>query len=395
MKVAYYSRPCFLDHVIPQLASLSRCPGIAVDFFLELSPEGWTSSLIEIPKINQSGIIDGKKILFEALPLFLKDGLESVSEIKFVVHSAARAFSPSSTLTGLKLSLLCRKKKYDVFHFDDMTGRSAIVPFFLGKIAKIVTIHDPEPHLGESGKRAAFIRAQAIRVVNSLLFHCEYSRKMFFSKYGAKWKSFVVPLGINHLSKAWENPKDSVEIINDHSVLFFGRISPYKGLDVLYEAAPMVAEHIPNVLFTIAGRPIPGYEVPHTPTLPNGGRIETVFEFIAHTELCRLFRRSAVVAIPYVEASQSGIIATAYAFRRPVVVSNAGGLPEAVDDGETGLIVPARNPKALAESLIRLLKDHKLRTKMSEYIRKKEKNELSWERLAARTVDMYRDLLNS
>ncbi len=64
-----------------------------------------------------------------------------------------------------------------------------------------------------------------------------------------------------------------------------------------------------------------------------------------------------MVALPYTEASQSGVVSTAYGFGKPVVVTDVGSIPEIVDDGVTGLIVPPRDPAALAEAIIRLLKD--------------------------------------
>jgi glycosyltransferase involved in cell wall biosynthesis len=69
------------------------------------------------------------------------------------------------------------------------------------------------------------------------------------------------------------------------------------------------------------------------------------------------------VVLPYVEASQSGVVPTAYGFKKPIIATNVGSIDEIVDDGKTGLIVPCQDPRALAEAIIKLLNDDELRKK--------------------------------
>ena len=73
---------------------------------------------------------------------------------------------------------------------------------------------------------------------------------------------------------------------------------------------------------------------------------------IPYKEGAELFQRCSVVALPYIDASQSGVIPTAYGFKKPVVVTEVGAIPEIVGDGITGFIVPPRNPEALAEAIV-------------------------------------------
>ena len=116
-------------------------------------------------------------------------------------------------------------------------------------------------------------------------------------------------------------------------------------------------------------------------------------KFISHEEVSELFQRASVVVLPYIDASQSGIVPIAYAFKKPVVVTNVGSIPEVVDDGKTGFIVPPRDSKALADAIIKLLKNDKLRKEMGEHAYKKMKEELSWDKIAKKTIEVYKEAI--
>jgi starch synthase len=108
-----------------------------------------------------------------------------------------------------------------------------------------------------------------------------------------------------------------------------------------------------------------------------------------------LLQRSSVVVLPYIEASQSGVIPTAYGFKKPVVVTDVGSVPEAVEEGKTGFVVPTRDSEALAHAVIRLLKDEKLRRQMGENAYKKLKEDFSWDNIAQRTLEVYRKAIQA
>jgi starch synthase len=76
---------------------------------------------------------------------------------------------------------------------------------------------------------------------------------------------------------------------------------------------------------------------------------------IDEEEVRRLFQEASVVVLPYVESFQSGVIPIAYTYGKPVVATTVGGLPEMVDDGVTGLLVPPRDERKLAEAIVTVL----------------------------------------
>ncbi|WP_054847330.1 glycosyltransferase [Methanoculleus chikugoensis] len=119
---------------------------------------------------------------------------------------------------------------------------------------------------------------------------------------------------------------------------------------------------------------------------------------IPYEEGARLFQQASVVALPYLEASQSGVIPTAYGFRRPVVVTDVGGsLPEVVDDGVTGYVVPPRDPEALAAAIVRLLKDPPgaCRRMGGERGYAKLKTDMAWSTIARSLLAVYGELASA
>ena len=112
-------------------------------------------------------------------------------------------------------------------------------------------------------------------------------------------------------------------------------------------------------------------------------------EYISFDKRDELFQRSSVVALPYIDASQSAIIPIAYMFSKPVVATRVGGLPELVDHGITGCLIPPRDERALADALIHLLEDKKLRHQMGKNAKQKVNTDLSPNVVACQTFSVY------
>jgi alpha-maltose-1-phosphate synthase len=146
-------------------------------------------------------------------------------------------------------------------------------------------------------------------------------------------------------------------------VLFFGRIQDYKGLKYLIEASPLISKVIKDVKFVVAGE---GNVSPYKTQVKEPNRFSFLNYYLSNDETADIFRKSSVVVLPYIEASQSGVLQIAYAFRKPVVATSVGSNPEYVTDNLTGSLIEPANPKALANSVIALLYDDPNRRKMGE-----------------------------
>ena len=137
-------------------------------------------------------------------------------------------------------------------------------------------------------------------------------------------------------------------------LLFFGLIRPYKGLGYLIEAMPQVLKSLDCSLL-VAGE-FYDDKSKYTKLIDVhqlGPHVRLEDKYISNEEVAVYFAAADVVVLPYVEASQSGIVPIAYSFNTPVISTRVGGLPEAVIDGQTGFLVDPGSSERLAETILR------------------------------------------
>jgi len=140
---------------------------------------------------------------------------------------------------------------------------------------------------------------------------------------------------------------------NKKVLLFFGYIRAYKGLMNLIEAMPYLLKEDENYFLLIVGEFYESKEkyFERIKELNIGKNVLVIDEFVPNEEVGLYYSAADLVVLPYNSATQSGILNIAYGFKKPVVVTNVGGLPELVENGKTGFIVEPHNPLALAEGI--------------------------------------------
>jgi glycosyltransferase involved in cell wall biosynthesis len=141
-------------------------------------------------------------------------------------------------------------------------------------------------------------------------------------------------------------------------ILFFGYVRGYKGLRYLIEAMPVLRERVPARLLVVGefyDDPAPYEELVGKLGLADAVRF--VNRYVGNEEVEGFFAASDLVVLPYVSATQSGIVQIAIAFDRPAVVTDVGGLPEAIVPERTGFVVPPRDPAALAAAMARFFEE--------------------------------------
>lgn len=198
----------------------------------------------------------------------------------------------------------------------------------------------------------------------------------------------VIPHGTYSLFMQYETAIPTEK----NTILFFGNIREYKGLDVLLSAIPAIEKQIPDIKVIIAGE---GDLTPYHSMFQacNQSVFEIHNEFVPDDVVASLFQRSAIVVLPYTKMSgMSGVLNIAYAFGKPVIVSDVGGLIEAVEHGITGLLVPPGDADALANAVIQLLTNDDLRRSIEENV-KRSAGDLSWTNIGKKTMDIYREVI--
>ncbi len=174
----------------------------------------------------------------------------------------------------------------------------------------------------------------------------------------------VIPTGV-------DLPPEVGEEATPPEVLYAGRLSPEKGVEDLVEAAA-------GMKLVVAGDG------------PLRAGVPAALGFVPHDELDRLYARAAVVACPSRREGFGVACLEAMAHARPVVATGVGGLLDLVVDGETGLVVPPRDPAALRAALERLLADGELRRRLGAAGRERARERFSWDVVTDATVAAYR-----
>lgn len=186
-------------------------------------------------------------------------------------------------------------------------------------------------------------------------------------------------------------------------VLFVGRLTPHKGVDVLIRALPAHAD------LTVVGsaghdRELPERDYPELLRRLAAGRRVRFAGAIGDAELADLYRRALVLVLPSVERTCYGrriavsellglVALEAMASGTPVIASRVGGLPEVVEDGETGFLVEPGDVAALRHRIQTLLDDRALASRMGAQARDHVLARWTWAQCAQRCLAAYRELV--
>jgi len=225
-------------------------------------------------------------------------------------------------------------------------------------IPVVHTLHDLDPHHGTRyGVLLKLWNQLIIGSAQHILVHGQTYRERLLDMGVSSERVTFTPLLHLFLGLARSRSLSSelaTSIKYQPWALFFGRLEPYKGVDYLLTACAMLDGAIagsPRVVLAGPGDLSALWCGP----LPQG--VEVHNRLIADEEAIDLFRRCGLVVLPYVDATQSALIAAAYYFRKPVIVTRTGALPEYVEDGQTGWVVEPGHPASLARCLEEMLGD--------------------------------------
>ncbi len=179
----------------------------------------------------------------------------------------------------------------------------------------------------------------------------------------------------------------------DPVILLFGSVRPYKGTGIALEALYEVLKKIPEARLIVAGKLWESWDK-YEKIIRKNNISEHVIKhlyYINSNQVAKYFVASDLVILPYLHfESQSGVGSTAVAFRKPMIVTETGGLPELVADRAN--VVPAGNIKALAERIVYCLNDSTVMKKMSEEA-DRIAGKISWDSAALETLNIYKKLL--
>ncbi len=176
-------------------------------------------------------------------------------------------------------------------------------------------------------------------------------------------------------------------------ILLFGAIRPYKGVDTALQAFSQVLLEIPDSTLMIAGKLWQKWD-PYQQLIASHGitkEVRTYLDYIPSEDVYRYFEAADLVILPYHQfSSQSGIGSTAISFRKPLIVTDVGGLPDLVANPE--YVVPPGDPDLLARRIVDCLSDPGRLAAMAADA-EKVAAEISWSSIAQKTRAIYQHLL--
>jgi glycosyltransferase involved in cell wall biosynthesis len=241
----------------------------------------------------------------------------------------------------------------------------------------VLTVHDPLPHPGQRALppvKRRLDRAWMARAAGYFV-HGERLRAALRGQLGGERPVAVIPHGARPAPAPLAVPLR-------RDVLLFGRLEPYKGVRVLVAAMRRVWESRPDIRLTVAGAGPAAADVPAHP------RIRRVERYVPAAEAVRLFAEASLVAAPYTEASQSGVVSLALAQGIPCVLTDLGALPDLAV--APSLVAAPGDPDDLARAVLAHV-DHgpELRRRVHAFA----VDQLAWPVVGARCLELYREVL--
>lgn len=384
MKIVYFTEPNFLDCDLPLIREFQKL-GNNVMVFIPLPPCFLKGSLLNIKKqIPKDDIIPASNYVeMKEYSHYL-----SIDNIFFLNRQK------NSQLTWEYFSILMKMKKMiDEFKPDIIHTTKALdaLEVILYKYRKIMclTMHDPFLHSGKSNLRRLFFRKLSIILTPKIVLLNNVQKEEFLKKYSISPKRILINrLGIYDAINNFKNKKNDKINFN---ILFFGFISYYKGLEYLCEAMKLIHDICPMATLTIAGSGKIYFDFSKYRNLKY---IKLINRYIEMNELSTLLDSCSIVACPYRDATQSGVIMTSFAKIRPIVATNVGALGEQIKDGQTGILVPPCDTEALANAIIDLYKHPEILKQMQINITNRNKEDgNSWSSIANKYLDFYKKQL--
>ncbi|MFN3189913.1 MAG: glycosyltransferase family 4 protein [Aureliella sp.] len=346
----------------------------------------WVTYDFEEYSVQQVNAMSGQHEVLLVMPPCESDQYQVEPQVEHYAFHKPRLRQPIKQWQSVK-SILRRIDDFrpDVVHFQQghMWFNAALRS--LKKYPLVITIHDPRHHAGDvvSRKTPQWLMDFGFRQADHVIVHGEPLARQVRELFGFREDHVHV---IPHV--AMGQTRDDVEVEEDPNlVLFFGRIWDYKGLDQLIAAEPILNQDVPSARVMIAGE---GEDFARYRTqMKNPDHFIVHNRWVSDEERAHLFRRAAVVVLPYNEATQSGVVPVAYNYAKPVVATDVGALAECVEHEVTGLLVPPREPEQLARSLARLLRDERQRHQLGKAGKQRQDAESSPGVVAERTVRVY------
>ena len=269
--------------------------------------------------------------------------------------------------------------KPDILVFPMFHPWNSLIQKELKSIPSVVFVHDPHPHPDLPGKFYEIMENASIRRAARCVVLSE-GLKPFLVDRGCDQDCIdVVPLGpFVYTPSIQPVPHKN----RTPTLLFFGRILPYKGLKTLLYSYIEVRKNFPCQLVIAGDGDISSY----LDKLEHLQDVTLVNRWIGENEIGEFFTRSDLVVLPYSSASQSGVIPIAAAYGLPVIATRVGGLSEQIEDGVSGWLIPPDDVQALTSTIREVLSNLHQARQRGEALKDRYEKQFGWGQAAKKLM---------
>lgn len=245
----------------------------------------------------------------------------------------------------------------------------------------VLVLHDAEPHPGDRYPMRSAVLGWEVKAADALIVLSDHVAREAERLYDFPAdRIYTVPHGAFTFGEPVQSARH-YPTGRSFRLLFFGRIVAYKGLGLLLEAYRILREQGLPILLSIVGS---GDLSPYHDALHGLDGVSVHNKWVDDADIAEALRDADAVVLPYVEASQSGVAASAFASALPVIATPVGGLVEQVEDSVTGLIADAVTAEALADAIGRMVQSSEVYETCSEGALSHAQETLDWDVIAAR-----------
>jgi D-inositol-3-phosphate glycosyltransferase len=328
----------------------------------------------------------------------------------------ARALTKVSKLLGCYMRLIAYawKAKPEIFHIlwnnrIQLFDRTILMLYYKALGKKVVltahNVNKAKRDGGDSLVNHLSLKMQ-YRLADHIFVHTDKMKNDLLNEFGVPGKAAtVIPYGINNAVPSTDltpvEARDRLGISRgEKTILFFGNLRASKGLDYLLSAFEQLHADDPRYRLIVAGHTIKGDNEYLRRVrvvmrrLEQNGSLILRNEFIPDDDISMYFAAADVVALPYTEIFQSGVLFLAYSFGLPVVATDVGSLRNDIIEGRTGFICKPRDAASLAGAIKKYFESdlHRELDDRKQEIRDYARARHSWSDVAAITQGVYRSL---
>lgn len=380
MKILIYSSAFYSDSTLPIYKAMKE-KGQDVTLLYELTR----------PKSNlfEEQELDPRHCIFKASEYRSFQRYEKYCDLSDIyVENCPNTHQQSfkSLKSTLRVLEFIKQGNYDVIHTDIVM---MLWKMLLLKYRKkmIWAIHEPIPHARKEHFIYRISRVLNLNIIPKLVIFNHAIADEFCRHYKIDSKRLLInSLGnLDCITVFSDNSK-----VNKKQLLFWGRISRYKGLEYLCQAMEIVCKEVPDAQLLIAGGGDLYFDITPYLSLPNIILMNRYFDM---EELAHLISGSAFTVCPYLSSSQSGSVITSLVMGKPVIGTDIESMHEMIENGVTGLLVPPCDAQALSNAIIKFLKDEQMLDKLTSNICKINEKNKPYLEIADKYICFYQKII--